>query len=235
MLSDLLAVHDPRPSSAPPLRRAAVEAAGVRAHFASGVVLAGNEADPDAVLRLLREHDVAHFACHGRADLLTPLDSSLTLAGDRPLRLRDILGLRSGDESRPLRLVVLSACETGAVGVHVPNEVVSLAGGLLEAGAAGVIASQWPVPDLSTALLMLRFYAEWKDGGLPPVEALPAAQRWLRDTTNKQKAEHFAPGAPHGLPTEAARSLWRALVRLEPERREFTHPVHWAGFVFTGA
>ncbi|WP_162637660.1 CHAT domain-containing protein [Streptomyces qinglanensis] len=231
--TSVLAVQDPQPVSAAPLKQAAVEVAGVRSHFLSSVVLAGEQAVPDAVLPLLKDHDVVHFACHGSADLFDPLNSSLTLAGDAPLELRDILRVRLGEEN-PVRLVVLSACETGVIGLDVPNEVVSLASSLLEAGVAGVIASQWRVPDLSTSLLMLRFYAEWKTNGHAPASALHAAQRWLRDTTNKEKADCFVPGAPNGLPPATARDLRRTLIRLEPGRKGFAHPVHWAGFVFVG-
>ncbi|WP_158801180.1 CHAT domain-containing protein [Streptomyces sp. NRRL S-37] len=232
--TSVLAVQDPQPVSAAPLKQAAVEIAGVRSYFSDSVVLAGEQAVPEAVLPLLKDHDVVHFACHGSADLLNPLSSSLTLAGDAPLELRDILRVRLGEEN-PVRLVVLSACETGVIGLDVPNEVVSLASSLLEAGVAGVIASQWQVPDLSTALLMLRFYAEWKTNSQAPASALHAAQRWLRDTTNKEKADYFAPGAPNGLPHATARGLRRTLIRLEPGRKGFAHPVHWAGFVFVGA
>ncbi|MFI2504973.1 CHAT domain-containing protein [Streptomyces sp. NPDC018972] len=232
--TSVLAVQDPQPVSAAPLKQAAVEIAGVRSYFSDSVVLAGEQAVPEVVLPLLKDHDVVHFACHGSADLFNPLSSSLTLAGDAPLELRDILRVRLGEEN-PVRLVVLSACETGVIGLDVPNEVVSLASSLLEAGVAGVIASQWQVPDLSTALLMLRFYAEWKTNSQAPASALHAAQRWLRDTTNKEKADYFAPGAPNGLPHATARGLRRTLIRLEPGRKGFAHPVHWAGFVFVGA
>ncbi|MEW2400062.1 CHAT domain-containing tetratricopeptide repeat protein [Streptomyces sp. NPDC046862] len=232
--TSVLAVQDPQPVSAPPLKQAAFEVAGVRSHFSDSVVLAGEQAVPDAVLPRLKDHDVVHFACHGSVDLFNPLNSSLTLASDAPLELRDILRVRLGEEN-PVRLVVLSACETGVIGLDVPNEVVSLASSLLEAGVAGVIASQWRVPDLSTALLMLRFYAEWKTNGHAPTSALQAAQHWLRDTTNKEKADYFAPGTPNGLTPATARGLRRTLILLEPDRKGFAHPVHWAGFVFVGA
>lgn len=96
---------------------------------------------PQAVLARLRDHNVVHLACHGYANLISPLDSAL-LTGDQPLTLRDILGIRLAGRG-PVRLAVLSACETNMVGLATPDEVVSLASGLLEAGVAGVVATQW--------------------------------------------------------------------------------------------
>ena len=56
------------------------------------------------------------------------------------------------------RLVILSACETG-IGFD-PNrqgeEYLGLPAGFIVAGAMSVIGSLWSVPDLATALLMVR-------------------------------------------------------------------------------
>lgn len=57
-----------------------------------------------------------------------------------------------------MRLALLSACETGLPGTQLPDEVVSLPTRLLQAGVAGVAASLWSVADLSTTLLLVRFY-----------------------------------------------------------------------------
>jgi len=46
-----------------------------------------------------------------------------------------------------VRLAVLSACETGLVGIDLPDEALALPTGLLQAGVASIVASQWIVPD----------------------------------------------------------------------------------------
>lgn len=79
-----------------------------------------------------------------------------------------------------LRLVVLSACQTGMVGTRLPDEVVGLPAGWLQAGAAGVVASLWPVSDRATLALMIKFYELHVLDTLEPVDALWLAQRWLR-------------------------------------------------------
>ena len=109
------------------------------------------------------------------------------MAHDEVLTLRDILTTRLENA----RLVVLSACQTGVPGTELPDEVISLPAGLMQAGAGGVVASLWLVADLSTMMLMVRFYELWKGDGLEPAEALRQAQFWVRDTSNGEKAQYF--------------------------------------------
>jgi CHAT domain-containing protein len=56
---------------------------------------------------------------------------------------------------------------------------------MLQEGFGGVVASLWSVADISTAMLMEHFYRCWREDKLPPAEPLRAAQRWLRDTSNR--------------------------------------------------
>jgi CHAT domain-containing protein len=62
-------------------------------------------------------------------------------------------------------------------GTDLPDEVVALPTGLLQAGVAGIVASQWSVPDRATAMLMAEFYRCWRRDRLAPAAALRAAQR----------------------------------------------------------
>ena len=103
------------------------------------------------------------------------------------------------------RLAALSACETGIPGTKLPDEVVGLPTGWLQAGVAGVVASLWSVNDLSTAMLMERFYRLWREDGLAPALALRQAQLWLRDSTNREKAEYFRQDVPALWPASACR------------------------------
>lgn len=172
--------------------------------------------------------DVAHLACHGFADLATPLDSGLLLADGDVLRLRDLLALRT-----QLRLAVLSACETSIPGTELPDEVVSLPTGLLQAGVGGVVASLWAVPDLSTALLMGEFYRRWRRAARTPVDALREAQLWLRDTSNEDKIAALEAAVDAGsLPKDTVEVLLDALFA---RRDDDTHLTAWAGFAYVGA
>ena len=109
-----------------------------------------------------------HLACHGLKDPARPLDSHLRMAGQERLTLGELLDSRV---FRHARLVVASACQTAITDfVNVPDEAIGLVNGCLHAGAAAVIGTLWSVDDLSTALLMTRFYDYHRNGdpGDPP-------------------------------------------------------------------
>jgi CHAT domain-containing protein len=232
----VLVVVDPKPVSASPLRWAAVEGAvvvGAAVTAASGLpatVLAGVEATTGAFRREAGRAGVLHLACHGVADLNSPLDSGLLLAGNRWITLRELL-----DMQLHARLAILSACETSLPGTELPDEVVALPTGLLQAGVAGVIASQWAVPDLGTAILMSEFYRRWD--GTAPAAALTAAQRWVRDTTNDEKVEEWqralADRSPW-LPADVGETLIDQLAFADPGARDHAEPRTWAAFAHVG-
>ena len=172
-----------------------------------------------------------HLACHGFAELASPLDSGLLLA-DGHLTLGRLMELQLR-----VRLAVLSACETALPGTELPDEVVALPTGLLQAGVAGVVASQWSVPDRATAMLMAEFYRCWRREQMTPAAALRAAQRWLRDTTNAQKRHHFQAAIDdhaEWLPPEAGQEFLEWLY-LAPDGHGHTDIHQWGAFAHVGA
>jgi hypothetical protein len=229
----LLSVVDPRPVRAAELPGTAWEAAAARQAFPDGEVLEREQATEAEVRAALSRVSILHFAGHGMSSLGDPLDSALILAGDQPLALREIFGLRLA-----LRLVVLSACETAVAGPSLPDEVVSLPTGLLQAGAAGVIASQWAIGDTAAAMVIAAFYRFWRQEGRAPAEALKGAQQWVRDTTNGQKAEAFGDAYRRGgagwLTEDAAAALHASVVWEEPEARAHAAIAAWGGFAHFG-
>lgn len=221
-----LVVADPTSTGLEPLPSARFEAMAMSAGSTS--VLAGSDATADRVRDGLRTAEVLHFACHGIADLLSPVDSRLALADGESLTLRDLLALKV-----TARLAVLSACETAMPGTDLPDEALGLPMGLLQAGAAGVVASLWAVHDLSTTMLMVEFHRRWAGGELSPAQALRQAQRWVRDSTNAEKASAWR--AAEGLPAELVEHLDDELSLREPRHRDES-PVHaWAAFQHIGA
>lgn len=230
-LDKALVIVDPQPVGAPGLPAAAIEGAVASAVSPTpATVLPGGEATTAAFAREAGHVQLLHLACHGIADLDTPLESGLLLAGNRWVTLRDLFGM-----TLQVRLAVLSACETSLPGTELPDEVVALPTGLLQAGVAGVIASQWSVPDLATAILMTDFYRRWPD--LPPAVALRDAQQWVRDTTNDQKVQEWQRALSDGsgwLPREAGEALIGRLAFLEGEARDHAEPRAWAGFAHIG-
>jgi len=187
-----------------------------------------------------------HFACHGTFDAVSPADSALLLSHDGqpdPLTLRDIMATRPFSDAR---LVVASACQTMLTDfMDIPDEVIGLPAGFLNAGTPGMVGTLWPVRDDSTALLMCRFYelhlgrAPGQPAPLSPAQALREAQLWLAQLTTEQLDEYVvqdkeqrnraftspAERGTEGNSTATASSL----------ERPFAHPYHWASSVFVGA
>jgi CHAT domain-containing protein len=227
----LFVVDDPQPVSAAPLAEASAEVGVAEQHFSKHRTLRHESALKEEVIRELTSADCVHFSAHARAVLQRPLESGILLSGDQLLTLNEVLDL----QHHHLGLVVLSACETAITGADVPDEVIGLPAGFLQAGARAVIASMWPVPVDATTLLMIRFYVEWRGNRLEPADALGHAQQWVRDSTNGEIATYFTdPPTTHRIPDEVAQHLWKQYVLRDPTVRPFQHPVNWAAFTLTG-
>ena len=223
----LAAVADPYAPRQARLPAAVKEVAAAARHFPRQTLLRRREATRDRVLAALREHSVWHFACHGFA-AYDMADTGLVLADDEMLTIRDITEL--GSIGAHVRLAVLSACETAVADGGVPDEMVSLPTALIRAGVAGTIGSLWSVAaGASTAVLFARFYELWREAQLDPADALREAQRWTRDSTNKEKRARFprlvAPAAGVGT---VDLDVWANV-------RAHRAPYFWAPFVYVGA
>ncbi|MDX6636168.1 MAG: hypothetical protein QOF06_2371 [Solirubrobacterales bacterium] len=135
-----------------------------------------------------------HLACHASSGLSGFEDAVLHLS-DRRL---------SGEELETLpissRLAVVSACQTAHHDMsNLPDEAVSMSTALLLAGSSAVIATQWPVNDKATTLLMSHFYHEFLDEEVGLAEALRRAQLWLRDSELSGQFSHPLYWAPFVL------------------------------------
>jgi CHAT domain-containing protein len=206
--------------------------------FEQAESLYGKAATKSATLAVVPNATHVHFSCHGRFDVAHPLQSALSLSGSDRLTLNEIL-------SRPIfnnaRLVVLSACQTAITDFNkLPDEAIGLPAGFLQAGVPGVVGTLWSVNDLSTALLMIKFYTYHLKDGLTPAQALRKAQLWLRDVTNAELTELFDVyrNAEHSSQTrmayETAQERFSVHSRAEPDEKPFAHPYYWAPFVFYG-
>jgi len=154
----LLAIDEPRPVKAGPLKNSHAEVLAIGSHFHDPQVLKHEKATHSAVLKSLPEAQVAHFSCHGGANWQDPEKSGLLMANGEVLTIEDLFELHLSGA----RLATLSACETGIPGARLPDEVVSLPSAFIQAGFAGAIGSLWKVRDDSTAQLMKAFYNNWR-------------------------------------------------------------------------
>lgn len=187
-----------------------------------------------AVLPMLTAAHYLHFACHGQFAWENPLDASIYLPGEERLTLADI---QKNGNLPMARLVFLSACQTGMIDFdQAPDEGIGLSTSFLQAGAKGVVATLWPVPDLSTALFVQRFYEYHIQEKQPPHLALRLAQQWLARTTAGEIATFFAHLYQYAVTQRTLFSAaWRRFATKDPEERPFAHPYYWAAFTFTGA
>jgi len=235
----LLAISNPLPLPAgwKPLGYAELEVRAIERFFAAGSrqILPEEAATKTTVTQGLPGATHLHLACHGGFNPHEPLDSALYLAGGDRLTLRDILD-RDLDLSSQ-RLAVLSACQTGLTEFErVPDEVIGLPAGFLQAGVPGVVATLWPVDDRSTAILMAEFYRLLLTEQQDPAAALHEACGFLRDATARGLADWFErryeDSGGTDLAAYDAAADFRA--RPDPADRPYADPVYWAGFVYTG-
>ncbi|MFN8465717.1 MAG: CHAT domain-containing protein [Caldilineaceae bacterium] len=140
-------------------------------HFAEAQLYLDEQAGLAGLWEAAQAGDVLHIATHGVFRPDNPFFSALKLA-DGWVDVRTIYRL-------PLdaRMVVLSACESGAVEVQGSDEAIGLVRGFLGAGAETLLVSLWNVHDASAAILMDAFYAQLTGQGMRPAAALRAVQR----------------------------------------------------------
>jgi CHAT domain-containing protein len=150
--------------------------------------------------------DVLHLATHGLFRPDNSFFSAIKLA-DGWVDVREIYRLNLS-----ARLVVLSACESGAGEVRAGDEVVGLARGFLAAGTQNLIASLWNVHDSSAEELMGCFYATLQ--GKPPYDS-------MLTNTNLEDPNREQPAA--ALRAAQLKAL-----------RTGEHPYYWAPFFAIG-
>ena len=208
-------------------------------------------------LEALQNADIAHFSCHGFFDFLDPRKSALILAGAKIatdnvnseeksyIRSRrgetfDIAECLTLEEifDLPLSkcsLVTLSACETGLTDIRdSTDEYIGLPSGFLYAGATNIISTLWAVNDVSTAILMIKFYETLLSDTRPPVAiALRESQLWLRSLTVKGLVEWVE--ASKLLSHEHKQKIKDRYRRgYKQDYQPYNSPVHWAAFCAVG-
>lgn len=116
---------------------------------------------------------VVHLATHGQFS--SQAENTFILAWDDRINANEINSFLRADtrQTRPVELLVLSACET-ATGDK--RAALGLAGVAVRAGARSTVASLWSVSDEATALLMTKFYQELVNHKVTKAEALRLAQ-----------------------------------------------------------
>jgi CHAT domain-containing protein len=147
------------------------------------------------------------------------------------LTLEEIFNLRLSKCS----LVTLSACETGLTDIRdSTDEYIGLPSGFFYAGATSIISTLWAVNDVSTAILMIRFYEIFLSEIRPPVAiALRESQLWLRSLTVKALQEWVE--ASKLLSSEHKEVIKKQYKRgYKQDYQPYEKPIYWAAFCATG-
>jgi hypothetical protein len=180
----------------------------------------------------LPDADLAHFACHARADLIDPTGSRFELGLAELLTVADLL---DGPDLRHLQLVVASACQAGVPAADAPDELLGIGYGLVHAGAQAAITTLWEVNDTPAALLIARLYKELHEG-LEAAAALHRAQRWLATIDNRQLSslcKRRQGSEETWLPILLAESLVPDVPSADSDQ-PFRHPADWGAFTYLG-
>jgi CHAT domain-containing protein len=188
----------------PPLPGTKRETEEIIKRFAGKVTwLQGPDATEGNLRASIAGMQYVHLATHGLVDesrgalfsalaLAPPAHAAVSTDDDGFLELHEVYSLNL----KSCELAILSACQTNA-GHQIEGEgVFALSRGFLAAGAARVIASQWPVDDISTAAAVGDFFgrigmASKQNGGY--ARALREAKKTIRNQAQWAAPYFWAP------------------------------------------
>jgi CHAT domain-containing protein len=225
---------------APPLPEVASELKGIIAQQAGGGVLPGeivlDEQFTEQAMRaeLRKRFAVVHIASHFHFEPGDESGSFLLLGDGSRFTLADLksqTNLFGG-----VQLLTLSACSTGLSDAGGDGKEVEGFGVLAQReGARAVVASLWSVADVSTSLMMQRFYRlRQEDESASKLEALRQAQLELLHgelgggNRAARRALIHDPGRTSAVKVPQA-------PKFAPDAKApFAHPYYWAAFYLMG-
>ena len=163
------------------LPSAGVEARQIAQEYESSETLLTTDATEERVVRAMENADVIHFATHAIIDEHSPMYSKLLLATGSEVTVKDNNdGVLQASEIYQLnlprtRLVILSACQTGAEKYYGGEGMVGMWSPFISLKVPLVVASLWAVDSDSTKDLMINFH-KLRRRGLSSAVALRQAQ-----------------------------------------------------------
>ncbi len=149
------------------------EAGSIGREYDGSELLLRKEATETKVKEDIGKFNGIHFASHGVYDSATPLFSTLKLtrddANDGNLTANEVFSLNLNAS-----LIMMSACQTGLGKLTTGDEIIGLNRAFIYAGAPSVISTLWRVNDAASAMIVKRFYRNYKNNDL--AESLRLAQ-----------------------------------------------------------
>jgi len=163
-VGSMLGFGNPSSDRNVPLPGAEREVQKVAQRFVQSEVYIQQEATKQRFKVEANKAGVVHVAAHAEVDEVDPLFSRILFASSSAetglLEAREIYGL----PLEGVRLITLSACESGLGKVARGDEILGFTRSFLSAGAGSIVASLWPVADDATETLMNRLYADLSAG-----------------------------------------------------------------------
>jgi tetratricopeptide (TPR) repeat protein len=227
-----------------PLLFAEIEAPAIANFHLNCNTIPSSKATTDNLKEALQQAaDIFHFTGHAYHNTKQPSQSALILKNKQPLTSQEIAKF----DLKSYYLVCLSACETGITGKEeLIDEFVGLASSFLAAGAVYALSTLWIVNEISSALMMIRFYQILNEqrcqNKLHPALALKEAQKWLRTITYSELSNWYLElseitkdnsGCSQDLRDEA-NLIRRDRAKIESDKPPYADLYHWAGFTITG-
>lgn len=134
---------------------------------------------------------LVHLATHGQFS--SKAEETFLLSWDGKINVKDLdqlLRARERQDTNPIELLVLSACQSAAGD---KRATLGLAGFALRSGARSTLATIWSVRDQSTAKLMAEFYHRLTQPNVTKAEALRQAQLALLKQRKYEHPFYWAP------------------------------------------
>jgi CHAT domain-containing protein/tetratricopeptide (TPR) repeat protein len=198
------------------------------------------ETPPPQMMSFQRLHSAAQQNPLARSGLAFAGANTVLDGGNLPPEAEDGLLTAQGASGINLAataLVVASACQTALGDVLVGEGVLGLRRAFVLAGAQTLVMSLWNVPDVSTAILMERFYHNLLTEKMGRAKALEQAQFYVRDLTIAQmRPQWLTPEAITRI-TERSPALGNHLRKLSQKPgnyRPYAHPKYWGAFICQG-
>jgi tetratricopeptide (TPR) repeat protein/CHAT domain-containing protein len=227
-----------------PLLFAEIEAPAIANFYLNCNTISSSQATKNNLKEALQQpSDIFHFTGHAYHNTKQPSQSALILKNKQPLTSQEIAKF----DLKSYYLVCLSACETGITGKEeLIDEFVGLASSFLAAGAVYALSTLWIVDEISTALMMIRFYEILNEQRCPnklhPALALKETQKWLRTITYSELSDWYLELSEITKDNSAcsqdlrdeANLIRRNDAKMVSQEPPYADLYYWAGFTITG-